>query len=135
MIIINIRLRKYQADPNSTVVCRPCFCDSDIRRSPIRLHFHRDVLHFHRILVVQILLCLRIHASCVRYLDNGYDMHDHCSCLLYPQLGELPLAVDCFCVGRINSWIRIPLLSLLFYLQNTDDWTAASRVLLRIHVS
>lgn len=124
-----------QTNSHCSVVCRPRLHHSCVGNSSIWLYFHRDVLRVYVFLVIQVLLCVWVHAVGLHHSGHGDYLHHNCGHLFCSQLRKLSLAVDLVHVRWFHSGLRVHVLDVLLLLQNSDDWFPSSSFLLWIYVS
>mmetsp|Transcript_3522 Transcript_3522/g.12288 ORF Transcript_3522/g.12288 Transcript_3522/m.12288 type:complete len:324 (+) Transcript_3522:935-1906(+) len=97
----------------------------------LRQHLHRDVLHLHLLLELQVLLRLRLHPARFLHHAHRYLLRQHRHHLLPPERGRLQVAVDCLLVLGIDFWICFPLRHLLLHGEDEDVRFVSNLLLLR----
>ena len=124
-----------QTDPGVALVFLAFFRHPGGRSVAIRFYFYRNVLYVHGVLVLQILLCVRLHAVSIWDFSDGDYLHDSGRRIFRTECGESPLAMDCVLLRWIRLRLRVLIFYILFLLQDSNDRPATNMLLLWLHVS
>ena len=124
-----------QTYPSVFMVCRSDFHNSCRWNPSFWINFYWNVLRIHRFLVIQVLLCLWLHAFSIFNIKYGNGLHHNCIGLFRLKCWKLSLAMDSVPVCWFDSRICLLIFRILFFLQDSNEWFAAGLLLLRLHVS
>mmetsp|Transcript_22068 Transcript_22068/g.70475 ORF Transcript_22068/g.70475 Transcript_22068/m.70475 type:complete len:363 (-) Transcript_22068:1460-2548(-) len=121
------------SNPSPSLVHAPSNHHCDHWLAAVWVHLHRDVLYFHVVLELQVLLRVRLHASDVCHPYHRLGVCHYCGHLCTAECRRLPVAVDLFPCFRLHLSLRLLVLGVLLCSEDQHVWFLADRVLLLVH--